>query len=521
MSLFLTNSGASLVLANGGVPTGKALLTSNDLTYQGLWRATTASGATDANLGLSAGTLAIRYVGGSMRLLYHARYPNAGYPALEGTQIEGSWDWWPGPLLEFSVPETFGTTMSNAPELTLVRQWSQWVPGWYYTGNGSNVGGMWYDDDLDVLWTVSYDTYAGVLDKGWLAAVRLNDNGTVTKYGPWRHPLGAADGGNQRYRMAGWWIQEAPPAVKAANPNAEIICGACVGSTAAEGNYGPGMYWFKKPTLVETAAGVTYTQGTNEVNTPLLRIPNDSNNWGPLQGYSSAFTQPSYYCHRPPDYSLIDLSDEGQGLKQPVGDTGYWIASNDNIAFSKWIEGPSKQGILALGRFVAPGRWVKYTNTNPYTHPGDNQEYYSNVIGTGNGYKPFVKYPDQYTSTSNSPSMQAAGMTFNPKEAIEVMRTHRGEVGYSRTPADVQYQEYFDWNTKWPTIPIHAPSTGQGVYPDYPIGGTYEVYYCPQGNNCWATYDPLTHRIIWVLPTLSYYYGLGGIPLFAVLDVDC
>jgi hypothetical protein len=311
-----------------------------------------------------------------------------------------------------------------------------------------------------VLWYTYYATYGGPSDPPFLGASRLNADGTVTKYGPWRHPSGS-----QRYRTSSWWIYEAPPTLKAINPNAEMCLGAAVGSTAGEGNYGPGLYWYKRPAL--------HSSG-------ILR----ESEWGPLMGYSSLYgSPPDYYCRRPADYHSVYPTNFS-----PRNGEGFWCASLDQMSGHVWIEGASKWGIATFGRMVVPNRYVWYPNEmairggNPHTLNGVT--YYDNCSSAGNGYHAGVIWP----STDLKPGLEPAMLLFNPLHPLEIVE------GTGRAPYDVQYYSRMNWKELW-DLPICG---GQiGIYPN---AGNYQVIDSPQGQPCTSAYDRQTQRVVWMLP---------------------
>jgi hypothetical protein len=500
----------------------RTLITPSDMTYRGMWRASYLPGdVPNSYLDISSGVCTFVRINpatgqpgttGELRLWYLSNN------RLAPTSTEGAWDGNPGSILEYSLPATYGATPATAPELTYVRELgagTSWASGHYYTVNGAGIRGMWYDDELDVLWYTFHGTYGG-LPSGtpWLGATRFHANGSYSKFGPWMFPTTTSDGTattSEGYRLASWWVQKAPPSVTAQNANAEMLAGAAVGSTAQAGNIGPGLYWFKRPALTPHQVGVTHTL-SGVVGTPLLSVGN--NDWGPLQCYNANFFDGMSDPHhgalrRSPDYSIMPGTPQPDSLLQPPdGGEGFWLASLDNTGVHTWVEGTNKWGIISFGRRVAPGRVVTYNSSNPVTV--SSIEYYNNTHPSGgNTYRACVVYPSQYNSTGNSPSLVPTLDIFHPQHALEVMQ--RG----GRASWDVQTQQTVDWNEEWglPFMALDQLGT-------YPGGGDWLVFYASQGAVSQSAYDPSTQRLIWAMARTfgPDVYSLH--PTFQVFDLS-
>jgi len=435
-----------------------------------MWRATTSTGITAVDTAYLRGPIAFRAVGAEQRLLIVSACPSGlnscpVKPTAETPMVPD--------LLEVTMPATYGAAPATAPELTYVRRWTDWASGFYYEMNGVNIGGMWYDAEWDVLWYTYYSSYDGPDDPPFLGASKLNDDGTVTKYGPWKHPNAA-----QYYRTSAWWIYGAPASVKAVNANAEMCLGGAVGSTAQNGNYGPGLYWYKRPAL-NTSGSLSASE------------------WGPLMAYSYLFgSAPDIFAQRSPNYTVLGTTN---GIQQPTGGVGRWIASLDQMSGHVWIESASKWGIVTLGRMVKEGRYVTYNHENPTTIDGTT--YYSNTASaSGNTYRSF----EIYTGQATTPGIEPAMLFFNPAQALEVeagMSLPYNVISYSR-------KNWFDlWN-----IPIRLGTLGT-----YPNPGDYQVIYSPAGQPSTSTYDPVAQRVLWMTPAT---YGASRYPTIQVWDVN-
>jgi hypothetical protein len=368
----------------GPAVSGKALLRSSDLQYRGMWRLPDTDTGTYS---FAEGPLAFRYVNGQRRWL---TIPKKG----------------PYNIVELGEPSTLGDSPDTAPDMPEIRGWSGVFNITATDANGFVIGGLWWDQQQGVLWYTVYPFYSPNVYP-FLGATRLNDNGSVTKYGMWSY-----GGDGSSYKQVCQWIVPIPSSAQAAAGGRSVAIGAGVVSIGAACNFGPGLLAMTLPSL--SSSGLV----------PEGRA---------LMAYNSEVNpdQPDFYCKREPDYSVIKASDT---IFNPKGSTGFWAASLDAVSGYAWIETASKQGVLCLGRRGSGRMW--YGSPDAY---GDGKL----VDGAqyGNGF-----HAEFYT-----PSV----WVFDPEE---LKAAGRGAI----KPWKVAYKERANWKTLWPGIPtrpegIHTP----------------------------------------------------------------
>jgi hypothetical protein len=264
-----------------------------------------------------------------------------------------------------------------------------------------------------------------------------------------------------------------------------MCLGGAVGSTAQQGNWGPGLHWYERPAL----------------NTSGRLSPSG---WGPLVGFSSldggGALPPAYFCKRPANYTCEPGSG---GFFPPSNGVGYWCASIDQMSGYVWIETPTRQGIATFGRMLRANRKIWY-EFNPRTFP--DGEYYDRGNNNGNSYKAGVKWP---SADDGKAGTDPAGLIFDTTDALAVMRG-------AKAPYDVPIREIFDWRALW-NWPLRPGTPAPYGVANYPNAGSWSVFDSPQGQPCTSAYDPPTGRIVHCLP--STQAPTGNFPTFQVLDV--
>lgn len=335
-----------------GPAAARRLLQLNDLNWQGYFRIAAASGDSSAvggagttSFGYSA--IGVRYVSGQRRILM------ANFTAVDGTTGQ---QW--GDLVEYALPTSggyTGNTPLNATALTETRRWANWTnySTWSAGGthldaaSGERIGWLYWDETNGVIWYSIYGYYHSWNQPLFAASQLLDtptgvgDYATVgTKYGPWWYDTNDnTDRSLLPWKAGQYYLFDVPLSAQGDIGKNKIL-GASVGAvsgTNSMGQLGPGMHGVNLPTLV-----------TSQATLPLGKL---------LADYSPAFgsdpTTPN--AHRDTSYSLIQYTDHmaaDTGLRVPVGPTGYWCMSMDQIGGAAWVETTNKQGILMFGRRV-------------------------------------------------------------------------------------------------------------------------------------------------------------------------
>lgn len=437
-----------------------------------------------------------RYVNGERRLLVTGA--PRGTTGTPGTSHN------PPILYECRIPATLTSLNTTAPELQVVRSWSalNWVSGYVMDTtpgtNGTRLGGIWWDETRQVLWTVMLYNYGGLDDPAWLGANQLNDDGTVTARGSWQHPSGG-----QMYRTGCWFIDAAPPSVRAASPGVEIVVGAGTGSTTAEGNVGPGLYGIVPPTLDTTGRLAASSYKT-------------------LIGYSSyanpTLTVTDYSMRRPGDYTSLT----GGLIAPPVGTgpyDGYCVASSDNMFGMNWIEGTRKWGVVTFGRRARPNvfGWYKSGNGSllnfvwDSSMPASSQQWSGHQFYSDRGVAGYILGSHVTNGVIDDPDamgMEPWGLIFDPSEPLQVLAG-------TRLPYDVRYVSTFNWETLW-GVPRRIP-VQIGTYPN---NGGWQDPICELPTNGWgrSAYDPISKTLVW--GQVSTAANTGNAPTFQFWDMS-
>ena len=191
-------------------------LSMDDLTWKGMCQ------TPSTGFSYCEGKVALRYVGGQRRLLmiqWHVK------DSTHGTA---------GALTELRMPTTLAPNTTTSTAMTVTRTWTNW--SWVPEGplvaalaNGWHIGGLWWDEEQQVLWYTIWPYYAPSAIMPFLGAVRLHDDGTVTKYGPWNYISSTS----QQFRKVCWYFVPIPPSQRAAFGGRRVAVGA--GTLGASG----------------------------------------------------------------------------------------------------------------------------------------------------------------------------------------------------------------------------------------------------------------------------------------------
>jgi hypothetical protein len=399
----------------------KTLLRAGDLRYRGMWRFPNSEAYTFAE-----GPLTFRYVNGERRWLMIPRKS-------------------PYALVELAEPSRFGDSPEAAPDMVEVRGWADVFNITNSDANGFVVGGLWWDHAQNVLWYTVYPFYSPQVYP-FIGATRLLDNGTTAKYGMWSYA-----GPGSTYKQVTQWIVPIPPSAQSTVGGRQIAIGAGVMSVAAGANFGPGLSAMTLPGLSSTSlvpVGV------------------------PLMGYNSTVqpSWPDFYCKREPDYSVIKPSDT---LANPNGSVGYWAASLDAVSGYAWIETPSKQAIVCLGRRGSGRMWY-----------GLPDAYGNGTLVDG------AQYANGFHAETYSPAM----WIFDPEDLKRAATN-------SIKPWNVGFKERANWKQLWPSIPARP----EGIW-------------TPGGQPSTASFDADRQQLFWMLP-LTYNPDYSRMPTVQVWDV--
>jgi hypothetical protein len=199
--------------------------------------------------------------------------------------------------------------------------------------------------------------------------------------------------------------------------------------------------------------------------------------------------------HRDPDYDPVE---PGSAYAEPSGSTGYWIVSLDQMSGHVWVQGAAKHGVITFGRMVAAGRKIWY-GANPETHDGTT--HFDNGLAGG------TFLAGQVAPGDSTPNLEPAGLIIDPDQMLEVL------VG-SRVKSNVQYTTKFNWNSLW-SVPMRSMMTNG----TYPTNGFYPVIVSPQGQPATSAYDPVTQRVLWLIPEARRSSCCSDYPVIAVWDM--
>jgi hypothetical protein len=416
-------------IVTGGTRT---LLAPKDLTHLGMWTL-----PNNANLSGSGaysfaeGNLAYRYVSRVRRWLTSPR---------KGPYAGG--------IVELAEPATYGTDPTTAPVMQEVRGWASVfnpVPAEVAEGNGYVIGGIWWDAVQGVLWYTVYPYYSPN-PYPVLGATRLNDDGTTTKYGMWTYN-GLT---TSSFKQVCKWIVPLPASAQTATGGRTMALGCDVVSIGASANWGPGLKAIQFPALTDSTT-VLIARGLD------------------LAAYTQDTGQPypNFYCKREPDYDpSLALSTQfatpSGGSSGGTGSgTGYWPSSLDATGCYVWIETPTKQGVLVMGR---RGRgYVWYGSPTEYLASKGVQDISSDMGGNG----PHAQYYDPQLWIFDPEDLKAAAQG-------------------TKHPWDVTFKTRANWKTLFPNMP--ARDAG---------------FWTPAGAVNASAYDPSVQQFAWLLP-LTY-----------------
>jgi hypothetical protein len=370
-----------------------------DLTWKGLCETPT------DGFSYNEGQIALRYVGDERRVLMLKWNPNSV----------------PGNVTEMRMPP-LATSLAASQPMTVVRQWKDW--SWVPTGrlteqlsNGWQFGGLWWDDAQQVLWYTLWPYYAPGVIMPFLGAVKLHDDGSVTKYGPWHYVSPTYEG----FRKVCWYFVPIPARFQSLLGGRKMALGANVlgASGGSPTNWGPGLTAIHLPDLGST--------GPVEAGIPLM-------DYSPGAG---GLAHPYYFCRREPDYtSLQGVGAAGGSLPGPVGNEGFWQASIDIAIPAGWIDSSTRRGLLMLGQRAVQNTWYGM----------------SNFVNSPTGPLP-INPPDTMAADQGSTAYHASGW----ESAAWVVRAeHLEEVarGQRKPSADgMRPQLLGQWHLRWPEIP--------------------------------------------------------------------
>jgi hypothetical protein len=189
---------ANLRVLESSSGTSGTVLTAKDLVYKGCFALP--QDLSDAmSTGTSYGTITLRRVSGKLNLLTTGRdVPNAG----------GS----PDQVYEAEVPTTLSpdadTAIKNDNRARFVRWWGDVYQGKRLynnlaAGNPSFLGGLQWDDNRQGIWLAYKDVYGINANDPSLIFTRLNADGSVRAFGPWRTTAGS--------HMTGGYMALLPP----------------------------------------------------------------------------------------------------------------------------------------------------------------------------------------------------------------------------------------------------------------------------------------------------------------------
>jgi hypothetical protein len=176
-------------LLDGGTSTvGATVLTAKDLTYKGCFALPGDPGVVNGitqHTGFSYGAITLRRASGALHLL------TTGDETWNGSP--------PDQVYEVIVPSTLSpdgaTAITNGNRASLVRWWGDVYQGkrWYQNGatNPSFLAGVQWDETNQGIWLAYNDGYGIGTNDPSLIFTKLNSDGSVQAYGPWRATVGS------------------------------------------------------------------------------------------------------------------------------------------------------------------------------------------------------------------------------------------------------------------------------------------------------------------------------------------
>ncbi len=459
--------------------TTKTMLTINDLDWKGQYAFPPGGLATaggPGTLNYSSGALAVRYVNGERRFLtVNYRYSSPTFCGMFGD------------LVEYKVPAVPPSTdkiSTSTPLLVETRRWKDWTlcdqtPGWTGVVNSLRVGGLVWDEAQGVLWYQLYGWYSSA-NMPFLAATQLLDTPTTgnyrevgTKHGPWWYRDKAAT--KLDWKTVDYWVIPTPPSAIAEMGGKEFIAGATVGSIGGACHNGPGFHAIDKPPLTD-APGTIIPLGKRLADySP--ESPFGANQWdNRLKA-----------AHRNTNYQT--MMTQG-GLYAPVGGTGYWPMSLDQINSFIWIDTPTKEGIILFGRQCSGYIWYGFNPwetstfcqvTNPPATCAIHAQDPTRPVGAANGY--------------GATEWHGALYAFNPEHIRQVALGNVSPWADKTNPDNLG-----DWKVKWPNLP--TCQSGRFTESNISNGGFW---------------DAQAQEIIWLQPSV-FNNARPSIQFFKVIE---
>ena len=386
----------------------KALIGLSDLAWLGMCH------APNAGFSYNEGQIAVRYVGGERRVLmakWHQKDATNG---------------WVGNLAELRLP-ALAETSDLSQAMTVVREWPNW--NWVPTGdllaqvaNGWEIGGLWWDESQQVVWYTVYPYYGPNAVTPFLGATRLNDNGTVTRYGPWYY-ISKTD---QRFRKVSRWILPIPPSAQGDCGGRTVAIGAAyIGASGGMPvHWGPGLTALRLPDLGSTAPV--------EAGVPLM-------DYSPGAGGLAA---PWFHCRREADYRTLNSS--GGAIPAPINGEGFWQASADNVTGVAWIETATRHGLMLIGQRTSHVTWYGFPDQYNTTAPDGT----TIRLPLPEGVSVDTMKPSQGSTSYHSDGWQSACWRFDPAQIREVARGQRKASADGMRPALLG-----QWHLRWTKIP--------------------------------------------------------------------
>jgi hypothetical protein len=295
-----------------------------DLAYQGVFRYPLSDG-TNTFFGFTNGAITGRRVGNNINLLVAGAWP---WRTVRGVSVQDA-------IYEISYPGV-GANVANSPRAELVRIWGDVYQGHRRTavdGESTVRGLLWANDRL--LWSYGYVyNTAGIHDPS-IGASTLNNDGTVTSYGPWRTTA-------HSQKTRGYMTL---------NPNGQVGYGGPVTS----GNHA-------------SAWGATLNVG----NVPDLGRPPDtvgdsrrSIDTHPLIDHGMERKQRRYDTNfKRCGWNVIYDNSQG-GFTLPGTDE---FGTIDLISGAAWVKTTSKEGIICFGQMAQTIPGFQYGGGDTVTH---------------------------------------------------------------------------------------------------------------------------------------------------------